>query len=284
MSRPRDPNPSDDLTRATGGQDANADAEHPEELLAVYADGEASEAEAADVEAHLATCARCRDELGVARLAMDALHDLPELASPWVDAGSVAAAAGEPSAPRVSSLAEHRARRRGAIAAAVGLAAAAALVAVVFVFHPGGGGGASTSGAAASPGAAERAPAVSKDELHRVLDTLTGTSRSSAAGVGGAPAATGPPGGNRSAPEFAGASPTIAPDAVAGVPCARRASGQPDSAIVVYAERGVYQRQPVWIVGFVTSTSSGARPRVELIAVTIKDCFPVYSVSEPLAG
>ena len=104
MSQPRDPNENDDVTRAAGGKGVRGDAEHPEELLAVYADGEASDADAAEVEAHLATCARCRDELSLARDAMRALHDLPELPSPWVDAGSVAAAAGEPSgAPAASS-------------------------------------------------------------------------------------------------------------------------------------------------------------------------------------
>ena len=52
---------------------------HPEELLAPYVDGTATPAERTAVEAHLGSCARCRDEVDLARSAHRALAALPEV-------------------------------------------------------------------------------------------------------------------------------------------------------------------------------------------------------------
>ena len=66
---------------------------HPDdELLAAYLDGEAPVTEARAVEAHVAACAACREELALALHARSALASLPEppapgLAADWREAG-----------------------------------------------------------------------------------------------------------------------------------------------------------------------------------------------------
>jgi hypothetical protein len=86
--------------------------EHPEELLAEYAEGGLGPEDRARVDSHLAGCERCREELELAKRAMAALAATPEVAPPsglelavrrrsrgpsrvvWIGAGAAAAAAG----------------------------------------------------------------------------------------------------------------------------------------------------------------------------------------------
>lgn len=56
--------------------------DHPEELLAGYADGSLGADERARVEAHLATCETCQEELDLAAEALTSLESLPELDPP----------------------------------------------------------------------------------------------------------------------------------------------------------------------------------------------------------
>ena len=51
---------------------------HPEELLAEYVDGSLQQDERTAVDAHIAACERCRDEVASARRARTALSALPE--------------------------------------------------------------------------------------------------------------------------------------------------------------------------------------------------------------
>jgi hypothetical protein len=55
---------------------------HPEELLAEYAEETLGPEDRSRVEAHLAACQRCRDEVLLARGAREALAGLPELEAP----------------------------------------------------------------------------------------------------------------------------------------------------------------------------------------------------------
>ncbi len=55
---------------------------HPEEQLAAYVDGALPGHERAEVERHLAGCARCRDEVALARAASQAMRGLEELPAP----------------------------------------------------------------------------------------------------------------------------------------------------------------------------------------------------------
>ena len=96
---------------------------HPEELLSGYVDGTLPTEERAVVDAHLVTCAACRDEVELAHEALTALGSLQEQPVPFGVTGPVMAEAGR------------RFERRGAVWQRVqwgaGLAAAAALVLVV---------------------------------------------------------------------------------------------------------------------------------------------------------
>ncbi|MEX2202508.1 MAG: zf-HC2 domain-containing protein [Actinomycetota bacterium] len=96
---------------------------HPEELLSGYVDGTLPNEERAVVDAHLATCATCREEVELAGEALVALEALEEQPVPFGVTGPVMAEAGR------------RFERRGAVWQRVqwgaGLAAAAAIVLVV---------------------------------------------------------------------------------------------------------------------------------------------------------
>lgn len=56
--------------------------EHPDDLLAEYVDGALPPQARAGVEAHVATCPRCRDQVAVAAQARAALGSLPEVPAP----------------------------------------------------------------------------------------------------------------------------------------------------------------------------------------------------------
>jgi len=103
---------------------------HPEENLSGYVDGTLATDERAEVDAHLATCATCREEIELATGAVTVLRELPEVPVPFGTTRAVMAEAGK---ERVS-----RARRSwgGRTQWAAGLAAAAVLVAVVVVALP----------------------------------------------------------------------------------------------------------------------------------------------------
>ncbi|GBC86189.1 hypothetical protein HRbin12_00175 [bacterium HR12] len=94
---------------------------HPEELLAPYVDGVLDAAERAAVEAHLAACPRCREEVALARRAVQALADLTEEPVPLGVTGPVLAEARRAGEPR-------RSRWVPALAVAAALALAGAIV------------------------------------------------------------------------------------------------------------------------------------------------------------
>jgi len=126
---------------------------HPEEHLSGYVDGTLATDERAEVDAHLATCTTCREEIELATRAVTMLRELSEVPVPFGVTSPVMAEAGK---GRTSQ------RRRGWATGwggrkqwAAGLAAAAVLVAVVAVALPRLGGEAlqdlrSAGGAAAS--------------------------------------------------------------------------------------------------------------------------------------
>ena len=103
---------------------------HPEEQLSGYVDGTLGTDERAEVDAHLATCATCREEIELSTRAVTMLRELPEMPVPFGTTRPVMAEAGK---ERTS-----RARRSwgGRTQWAAGLAAAAVLVAVVAVALP----------------------------------------------------------------------------------------------------------------------------------------------------
>ncbi|TMK29887.1 MAG: hypothetical protein E6G61_08425 [Actinobacteria bacterium] len=141
---------------------------HPEEHLSGYVDGTLATDERAEVDAHLATCATCREEIELATRAVTMLRELPEVPVPFGTTRSVIAEAGK---ARTS-----RARRSwgGRTQWAAGLAAAAVLVAVVAVALPRVGREAGTesaggAGAAASPARAPGMEAATSGAVHLEL-------------------------------------------------------------------------------------------------------------------
>jgi Putative zinc-finger len=98
--------------------------EHPEILLAEYAEGTLTPEGEAEVEAHLAKCATCREELALAREARAALGTLPEVPAPEGLTLNVRRRARRPGTPRLSRLV-------GAAAAAVLLASGVLVVIAV---------------------------------------------------------------------------------------------------------------------------------------------------------
>ncbi|MGH2678385.1 MAG: anti-sigma factor family protein, partial [Actinomycetota bacterium] len=75
--------------------------EHPEILLAEYADGTLTPQAEAEVEAHLAECATCREELALATEARAALGSLPEVPAPEGLTLNVRRRASRPRTPRL---------------------------------------------------------------------------------------------------------------------------------------------------------------------------------------
>jgi hypothetical protein len=104
---------------------------HPEELLADYVEGTLAEGERALVDAHLSTCAACREEVRLAKTAVSALASLEERSVPLGVTGPVLAEAGR-------QLERDRAVVWERLRWGAGIAAAAALVLVVALNVSGG--------------------------------------------------------------------------------------------------------------------------------------------------
>ncbi len=103
---------------------------HPEDLLAEYVDGALADDQRAIVDAHLATCARCREEVEAAGRAVSALAALPEEPVPLGVTGLVVAEAERSRTAARQRPAWERFQWAG------GLAAAAALLLVAVVLLP----------------------------------------------------------------------------------------------------------------------------------------------------
>ena len=129
---------------------------HPTELLAAYVDGSLSEEERDRVEAHLATCRTCRQEVELARAVVPALAGLEEEPVPVGVTRPVLERAGE-RADRSWS-AEPRGRSRSSrwtkVSVALGGVAAASIAIVLAITLSGGPGGLFTAGPAGGGGAA----------------------------------------------------------------------------------------------------------------------------------
>ena len=62
---------------------------HPEEQLSGYVDGTLGTDERAEVDAHLATCATCREEIELSTRAVTMLRELPEMPVALASAASL---------------------------------------------------------------------------------------------------------------------------------------------------------------------------------------------------
>jgi hypothetical protein len=293
MSQPRDP-----------GRPFSID-EHPTSLLAAYVDGAATPAERAEVDRHVEACSTCREEIALARDAVQALAALPVLESPGLDSAALRSAAaragdraGVDGAP-VISIRERRRDRRPAVTAALGLVAAAAIAGVVVfaIGRSGSPGGPSTVVGARVP-QAPPGHELTQQDLRQLTDALVEAQRPASgpqtlagAGSGSAPADTPLPetGGaseastSPSEPRFASATVVaIDPNAAGGVPCARRASGQDVTAQVVYAQAGSFAGKRVDVIGFVSQPTDGGDTHVTVVAVPVGECTIAFLAREPV--
>jgi DNA-binding transcriptional regulator YdaS (Cro superfamily) len=103
---------------------------HPEEQLSGYVDGTLGTDERAEVDAHLATCATCREEIELSTRAVTMLRELPEMPVPFGTTRPVMAEAGKERTSRTRPSWGSRTQW------AAGLAAAAVLVVVLAVALP----------------------------------------------------------------------------------------------------------------------------------------------------
>jgi len=110
---------------------------HPDDLLAGYVDGDLGERERAEVDAHLATCERCRADVRSARLAKDRMASVPAAeAPPGLHDEILDAVRRAPHEAPVVEVFGARPRRSSKPAAWLGaVAAAAAILIGVFVFN-----------------------------------------------------------------------------------------------------------------------------------------------------
>jgi anti-sigma factor RsiW len=128
---------------------------HPDDLIADYVDGDLGERERDEVEAHLATCERCRADVRSARLARDQLASVPAVEAPAGLTEEILGAVDREPPAREAPVVEvfgGRPRRSSKPVAWLGaVAAAAAIVIGVFVLN---GLSGSSQNAATSSGAA----------------------------------------------------------------------------------------------------------------------------------
>jgi hypothetical protein len=276
--------------RNTNG-DPQTDSGHPEELLAVYAEGSATDAERRTVEAHLASCVRCSEEIDLSRRALAALATLEVLPAPGLAGAGLDAMVGrqptdEPAvAPAAAPSAvttprAHRPRRRfqwDRLALGAGLAAAAGL----FVFFAASGVLKHSPSQASKPGLASQATApviqrgasYSPQSMQALADQLLGAARKDQVVLRPLPAGGG----------FGAEGPEQSPIASrsAVVTCLRDAAGIAPSIQPIYLEGGTFQGTPAWIGAFVTPpVASGGRSHLLVIAAGQNGCQPLYVVRQ----
>ncbi|MGH2554976.1 MAG: zf-HC2 domain-containing protein [Actinomycetota bacterium] len=276
---------------------------HPEELLAGYVDDSASPEERGAVEAHLADCSQCRDEVALATSARASLMRLPELEAPGLAARGVAGlregAAERMTAPAGDGAGDEIAARREAKqenarglrqwriswAALAGAAAILAVLAVVpIVLSRGGGDMTAGSGprlesTGAPADLADRYPPVFDlgsdydQESMRALARRLGDQARRAPGTEDTV-----PGALRG--QFGGASAKLADvSATDAVQCVLQGTGLPPETIPVYLEVAEYQGTPAY-VAIVLSQGSG-RDHLRVYTVSQEGCTFLFLADQP---
>lgn len=247
---------------------------HPEELLAAYVDGALEEHERVVLDAHLATCETCREEVALASRARQALAGLPEVPMPvGVTRPVVAEVARQMAKPAPTSW-------RARAYAAAGLAAAAALVAVIALGNLGGVG---SNGDAGGGGAGAERPAPTESAAtaesgaialeHQATDYGPETVQELAAVAA-----------ERSA---GGAAPTAADSAAfADDPAfecvARGFSATPRDQLVRLIEAR-YEGEPAYLAVFLSSPKAGEPPDAVLVWVVAKrNCSPIFFIQQSI--
>lgn len=255
---------------------------HPEELLALYVEGTGSRDERAQVEAHLASCAVCREEVAVAGAARAELTSLPEVDPQGVL--SPQTAAWVTAHPSVSRPAGTRRPRRPAVsrglASVAALAAAASLAGIFVVLARGGGGGEALYGSGARAPAqaipANSAPReVIRSNVNHSRLSLEGLARrlarqTEAGAYEGAPIPAPPP----VSPGRGGSPP---PDQTRrALDCLAKGTGLDSAGRPAYLESSRFRGEEVYVGAFARAGEGGQR-YLYLYAVRRARCDLVFS-------
>jgi hypothetical protein len=276
---------------------SNTAQEHPDELLAGYVEGSSTVAERALVDAHLAACSQCREELDLATAARTALASLPELEPPGLGAGGLLQAEQDGPLERPDSvvlpLPERGGGRERRTAWVPALAAAAIVVIAGLLTVPillrGGGGGnaaapskefAQTPAASPIPALVDTGASYTPASLNSLAKELAPAAREKAAAAPGATPAAGTPttGSDRSA--LSGAATDQAGQAMsqAAMDCLASGGGLSSSAVPLYLEAAKFKGVPAYVGAFFTT---GARLNFSLVAVSRTGCQPLYTLTRP---
>ena len=242
---------------------------HPEELLAGYVDGALEEHERVVLDAHLATCETCREEVALASRARQALAGLPEVPMPvGVTRPVVAEVARQMAKPAPTSW-------RARAYAAAGLAAAAALVAVIVLGNLGGvgsNGGGAGGGVAEGPAPAESATAAASAAIaleRQAIDYDPESVRELA---------------DVAAERSAGGAAPSAEDSAAFVDdpafeCVARGSSVTPGDRLVRLIEARYEGEPAYLAVFLSNPKAGEPPDTVLVWVVAKrGCSPIFFI------
>ncbi|HEX6400221.1 MAG TPA: zf-HC2 domain-containing protein [Actinomycetota bacterium] len=235
---------------------------HPHELLADLLDGTLDADARAGVDAHLATCPACREDLAAAAVGRDAAHGLPAVATPADLRDRIVAAAGGgggSGTPRWYRWA--------------GAAAAAALVGVIALALPEiGGGPGGSSDQAAAPGAAEvqvdaagNLPSIEVSDRNFREGDLTELASEASRGMA-------------SVPPLATAAPGEDPSAAAD--CIRRAFAELPSGEPVRLIRARFEGTEAYLAVFLEGPGAGEAPDTAVVWVASADACSVLSFAQ----
>jgi anti-sigma factor RsiW len=265
------------------GDMTGAHAGHPQDLLATYVDGEASEAERAEVDALLSACSECRGEVDLAVQARAALQSLPQLDAPTLRveplATTTAAAARQPASTGRAVLARVREWSWDRVAWGAGLVAAASLVALFVLVQSSGGppqqqaARAPQSGAESDQGltaAGRNYTPASLDALAKRLVASERTTLGFQEQQTPAPAAV----------------PKRSQQPTADVgdrarDCLRRGGGLPPRARPTHVEEAAFRGVPAFIGAFESGSPGGGRYLL-VLAVDHRTCDALYVINRSL--
>ena len=267
------------------GDETRNHAQHPEELLAAYVSGEASDGDRTTVQALLSACSECRMEVDLAVQARAALQSLPELESPAlrVEGAVQPTAPATPErgfAPGPGILARVREWGWERLAWGAGLVAAGSLVALFLLVQLSGGplqeqaAQAPQRGAESDQGLTQSAagPNYTPASLDALARRLVASQRTGLKTPQTTPApAAAPTGGAQPSPGGA----DRARD------CLRRGGGLPPRAPAVHVEEASFRGTPAFVGAF-ESGAPGGRRYLLVLAVDRSTCDALYVINRSL--
>ena len=252
-----------------------------DEALADFVDGTSTEDERSLVEAHLAACQVCSDQVELARSSVAATSGVEEAPAPGLDPAAIVSVAGKvvPIGSRTAAPAEPRNRTASWLGVVGGVAAA--MIAGVFVVGAlrGGGGGSSTSAQAPSsasanghPGEGSLLPVPSPGVVTSPTTgpiALDGNFTRASVAVLARSLANGSELSFLSTPQHGPTQPRAA-DVAAATACAQQSAGTSDEPVLVI--RATFEGRPAFLIAFKPAHTSYAR----VVVTPVGSCAILY--------